>query len=103
MFKNSEETYEEILEDRGVEFINQYGSPRLFSPSVGQRASLTRVRHIWKVGDRYYKLAIKYYGGAQYWWLIALYNKRPTEANINIGDIVVIPLPLDKILRMIGT
>ena len=100
--QNSSERYEELFEKRGVDFIKQYGSAEFESPTADQRVGLTRVRHIWKVGDRYYKLAIHHYGSAHYWWIIALYNRKPTEANVNIGDVLIIPLPLDKILRLLG-
>ena len=36
------------------------------------------------------------------WWVIAWYNKKPTEAHVKAGETIVIPLPLDKILRHLG-
>ena len=35
----------------------------------------------------------KYYGDAEYWWLIAWYNNKPTESHFKLGDVVYIPLP----------
>ena len=59
--------------------------------------NLQSVQHIWKTGDRYYKLAAKYYGEPTYWWVIALYNKAPTEAHLQLGDVIDIPVPLETI------
>jgi hypothetical protein len=103
IFKNTNEIYEEIFENRDVPYIRQYGTPILMTPSARERAGLTRIRHVWSVGDKFYKLAIKYYNNAQYWWVIALYNQVPTEASVAIGDVVVIPLPLDRVLRTLKT
>ena len=70
-------------------------------PTVTQISSLTRVKHIWRVGDRYYKLAIDNYGSAEYWWVIAFFNQKPTEADLKVGDVVEIPLPLERILGIL--
>ena len=101
LFKNKDESYESILEDRGVPFIKHYGSSAMMTPTPFQRSKLSRTRHIWKVGDRFYKLAIQYYGDAQYWWVIGLYNEKPTEAHLNVGDVIIIPLPLRETLRVV--
>jgi hypothetical protein len=54
--------------------------------------------HIWKTGDRYYKLAAAYYGRPQLWWVIALYNQKPTEGHLKRGDVIKIPTSLDLLL-----
>lgn len=103
LFKNQDESYDHIFEEREVPYIRHYGTPRMLVPNVRQRMDLTRVEHIWAVGDRFYKLAIKHYGSASYWWVIALYNQTPTESSLRVGDTLIIPLPLDRVLRTIGT
>ena len=100
IFKNEDESYRDILEERGVPFIRYYGTSRMLVPNARQRSDLTRIRHVWSAGDRFYKLAIRYYDDPQYWWVIALYNQLPTEANARIGDVVIIPLPLNNVLRV---
>lgn len=87
------------MEERQVPFIRQYGTDRMSYPTIPQIQTFSNVTHIWKVGDKFYKLAIKYYRDPQYWWIIALYNKTPTEAHIKIGEAISIPLPLEKVLR----
>ena len=95
------EPYEPLFEKRGVKFIRQYGTGILSYPSAGQIARLQNLRVIWKTGDRYYKLAAEYYGDAGYWWVIAHFNQKPTEAHVSVGDLIYIPLPLEKILTYI--
>lgn len=98
LLKNDAEEYSNLLEKRGLESIVQYGSGVLRYPSVEEIRTLSQIRHIWTAGDRFYKLAGQHYGNPEYWWVIAHYNKRPTEANMSIGDLIYIPLPLEKIL-----
>jgi nucleoid-associated protein YgaU len=79
--------------------IKQYSTPRNVKLSAAQRRTITEVSHIWKTGDRYYKLAERYYGRPQYWWAIALYNNKPTEGHLRLGDTIQVPVPLEKYLR----
>tara|TARA_R110000824_G_scaffold17841_1_gene71600 strand:+ start:708 stop:1046 length:339 start_codon:yes stop_codon:yes gene_type:complete len=99
---NDLEQYELILKEKGVQFIRQYFSPNLVHPTAQEVRELELVGHTWSLGDRFYKLAYKYYGDSTLWWVIAWYNQTPTEAQVQIGDTLQIPLPLDKILRMLG-
>lgn len=101
VLKNDAETYEDIVSDRGVPFVNHYKTPRLRHPTVAERQNLTRIRHVWKSGDRYWKLATENYGNPKYWWVIAWYNKKPVESMAKAGDIIIIPQPLETVLEYI--
>jgi len=102
VLRNTSETYEEVREKRGLSVINHYGTPRLKHINSKQIAKLNRITHIWKVGDRFYKLAYKHYGDSKYWWVIAWYNKRPTESHVLLGDMIFVPKPLETVLRYLG-
>tara|TARA_Y100000310_G_scaffold322106_1_gene380695 strand:+ start:1553 stop:1888 length:336 start_codon:yes stop_codon:yes gene_type:complete len=101
LLKNDLEEYEEFFEDRDVKQIVHFGTGVLKYPSVAQVRTLQSVQKVWSVGDRYYKLAAEYYGNPRLWWVIAHYNKKPTESNVSVGDIIYIPLPLEKIMSYI--
>ena len=47
-------------------------------------------------------LAYNYYGDRKLWWVIAQYNKKPTEQHLSDGDPVKIPFPLAIVLKYIG-
>tara|TARA_R100000963_G_C4630259_1_gene95536 strand:+ start:280 stop:618 length:339 start_codon:yes stop_codon:yes gene_type:complete len=98
---NDMEEYSKVFEQRGVKLIRHYNTGKLKYPTPKDIAQLQRVQHIWKVGDRFYKLAAQYYGIPTYWWVIAHYNKKPTEGDLSPGDVIYIPLPLPKILSYI--
>jgi|TARA_R100000008_G_C3530129_1_gene138801 nucleoid-associated protein YgaU len=100
---NTAEAYRKLRKSRGKEsFILQYRSPVIDYPTQGEHSDLEFTRHIWKVGDRFYKLAHEYYGDSKYWWAIALFNKTPTESHVRLGQTIFIPLPLDRVLLYAG-
>lgn len=100
--KNNNVLYKTHFDTRSVKFINQYATPNLKYPTLEQYSELTIQQHIWKLGDRYYKYADEYYNDPKLWWVIAWFNQKPTENHMAIGDMVYIPLPLDKILKFFG-
>ena len=96
---NQEELYENVLEDRGVRRIVQYTTPELPTITPEMRSQLMREKHIWKIGDSFQKLAEVYYGDPRYWWVLAWYNAKPTDALAKVGDTIRIPMPLERILE----
>ncbi len=98
-FSNTSEEYNEVFEDRGVNGIVQYEIRQIRRLSPAQRRRISVAKHIWKSGDKYYKLAHQYYGDPTYWWVIAQFNFAPTEAHLYEGAVLSIPLSLEEILR----
>ena len=99
---NASEYYEPLRRLRNVKFISHYETPMLNHPDVADRAFLATERYIWKYGDRFYNLAYDYYGDQNLWWIIAWYNGYPTEAQIENGSVLEIPLNLEQITRALG-
>ena len=99
---NQEQQYQEVFDERGVKYIIQFASPDMGYPTGSEIAEMDLVRHVWTRGDRYFKLAHKYYGNAQYWWVIAWYNGVGLESEILNGDIIEIPINLNGALRVLG-
>ena len=71
-------------------------------PSFEELKELRTVDVFWGLGHRFYKLANQYYGDPQYWWVIAYFNKAPTEHHVQVGDRIQIPLPLEEVLNLYG-
>jgi hypothetical protein len=51
--------------------------------------------HIWRFGDRFYKLADETYDNPGLWWILAWFNGKPTESHVEVGEIIKIPLDID--------
>ena len=99
ILRNNNALYQKFIKERGLHFMRQYNSAIFRYPTPAQITTLNRVPHVWSSGDRFYKLAHKYYGSSTYWWVIAWFNKTPTEGSLKLGDTISIPLPLERILE----
>ena len=94
---NDSEIYDEFFDSRGVKEILQYRT-KVFSNSF-KNSNISYHPHYWSHGDRYHKLASNYYGNHRLWWIIAIFNEKPSEANIKYGDLIKIPLNFSDILE----
>jgi len=99
---NSTEKYSDFFKERNVNFIRQYFTPRLRHLTSGEISQLNIISHVINIGDRYSKLSEKYYGDPTLWWLIAWFNRKPTDAHLRVGAVVEIPLPLNKYISFLG-
>ncbi|MHA2060668.1 MAG: hypothetical protein ACW963_00035 [Candidatus Sifarchaeia archaeon] len=97
---NNSDLYYNVFKKKGLRQIVQYDTAVLTPITPEDMQKLTIIDHIWKRGDHFYKLAAQYYGDPTYWWVIAQFNNRPTEAGLAFGDIVLIPNPLEDVLKM---
>jgi nucleoid-associated protein YgaU len=101
-FVNAREAYKRYLKKRGLDKIKQYDTPTFKHPTAEEIKNFNRINHVWKTGDRFFKLADEYYNDPALWWVIALYNQRPTEFHVKLGDVIFIPVPLESVLFYIG-
>ena len=99
---NNYPEYSEILDKRGRFGIQHYATPRLQRANYFELASLDTINHIWTTGDRFYKLAYKYYNNSTVWWIIAFLNQKPTESHCVLGDEITIYMPLREVLLHLG-
>jgi len=95
---NADDLYKNLLKKRGLHFFEQYRTARLAYPSEEEISRMTLVPHLWVMGNRFYKLANTYYSDPSYWWVIAWFNKLPTEHLVSVGQIIHIPTNLEEIL-----
>tara|TARA_Y100000592_G_C5379106_1_gene272493 strand:- start:518 stop:862 length:345 start_codon:yes stop_codon:yes gene_type:complete len=100
-FLNDDENYKrEFLDNkRDAKSIVQYDTAVFRYPSVEEIAELQIVEVVWGSSSRLFNLADKYYNDPTLWWVIAMFNQKPTEAHFILGETVFIPLPLEKVLR----
>ena len=96
--KNSEISYHDYFEDRGINHVIQFTTPRILPLTNSNNQTITRIEHTWSTGDKLWKLAQLYYGLPNYWWLIAWYNQKPTESHFTVGDVIYIPTPFERVL-----
>lgn len=93
---------DELFENRGVKSIEQHTTPRLSDPTQEQLDEIPYEIHYWVPGQRFFKLAQQYYGDHRYWYIIARFNNKPTEAQITEGEKIKIPTNLQVAVEVFG-
>lgn len=87
----------ELLDSRGIEQI------RFINNRVFLRNFLTQeystIEHVWSHGDKLYKLANMYFGDRDLFWIIGLFNNKPTDSHYEYGDVVYIPNDYVRFIR----
>ena len=102
IFVNDNKLYSNYLKDKDLKFIRQYGKMKLNALAEDELSDLTILDHIWKTGDKFYKLSLEYYGDTRYWWVIAFFNKKPMDNFCKVGEIINIPTPIEEVVYYIG-
>lgn len=87
----------DLLESRNLEQIT-YLKSRKFSRRILTEEYST-IEHVWSHGDKLYKLAHKYFGDGDLFWIIGLFNNKPTDSHFRYGDYVYIPRDYIKFIR----
>jgi len=102
LFINDDREYvESLLKDRGIKNLDQYGTPVFNYPTEGEMIEDLDISiERWGATSKLYNLAHDYYGDASLWWLIAWFNRKPTEGHYSIGDIIYIPAPADAAIAL---
>jgi nucleoid-associated protein YgaU len=100
-FINNDPNYRKAFFDqKGIRQLEQFETAELGYPSLRQMEGLNNLSLVWTSASRLYNLAEEFYGDSTYWWVIAWYNKKPTEAHFEIGDVIYIPTPLERVLEL---
>lgn len=102
IINNNYKIYEKILERRGVKKISHFGTEIFSFDDSVEQYPFEFIEYIWNEGDRLYKLSNKYYNTIEFWWVIGLVNQKPTDSHFEVGDLVLIPDPLEEALNFIG-
>jgi len=99
---NNTDYYEPLRKSRDAKRIVQYSTKRLRNPTVQDRRRITTDAVIWNETTRLSNLAHEYLGNFEYWWVIAWWNSYPTEAKIDLGTVLYVPLNLEAALDALG-
>jgi len=102
MIINDSEQYQsdDLLENRGVKEIVQFDTPKFKRLTREEYNSVKYFRYYWKNGDRFWRLADKFYGDRTKWWVIAAFNFTPTEADMEEGQEIRIPKNLSTVIGL---
>jgi len=92
--------YKDIAKKRNLKYFRHFGFQKIHNITEEEMEDITTISHIWKQGDRYFKLAYEHYGDPELWWIIAWFNQKPTEGHLEIGEFVYIPHPVEELMGL---
>lgn len=98
---NNSEAYSKKFEEKNVKYIVQFATPRFKYFTRNELKQVSYINHTWSVGDRLYKLAEKYLGDQNAWWVILRFNLLKNEVDIKRGDVIKIPTKVEQILKLL--
>jgi len=98
ILSNSSESYKKYLKDRDLRLVRHFNTAIFNYPTEDEIQRLELIPHTWKYGDKLFKLSYTYYEDPSLWWVISWFNKKPTEMDINLGDVIYIPFPVERVL-----
>lgn len=96
------EIYKSKLLEKGRKRLSLHSTPVYKFDDTDLDIDFTFEQVYWSEGDRLYKLSKNYYNSINFWWVIAFFNQKPTDSDYQIGDLVLIPTPLENALAFIG-
>jgi hypothetical protein len=99
---NNKEQYDKIFEKRGVKKIVQYRSPSANYITDEELSSIECYNVSWYSGLSFEKLASEFYGDPKQWWVIAGFNRKPTESHVEMGEVIRVPKSLADALRVVS-
>ena len=99
---NKNEMFKQISDRRILEEITILSANEFRPVSEEFKDSLSYYEHEWRRGDKFYKLAYDFYGNIDYWWIIPLFNNKPTEFHYKAGDMVLVPIEIELLLSEYG-
>ena len=97
---NKNSLYDDMFEKRGVTKIEQLKTMTFTGLDVD---TIMVSEYVWSSTDSLQKLSRTFYDTYEYWWVIGLVNKKPTDAHFKIGDTVYIPTDPSYIANNIGS
>jgi hypothetical protein len=99
---NNKEQYDKMFEKRGIREITQYRSPKATYVSDEDLAKIECYEVVWIFGLSFEKLSSKYYGDPKHWWVIAGFNRKPTESHVEMGEAIRVPKSLADALQVVN-
>ena len=99
-FFNEGGIYQEFLDERGVVRLQQYRTQKWPVLTEQVRKGFSTKTYVWGLGDSYWKVANKFYGDPKLWWILAWFNRKPTEAHCVPGTTIQIPGPVEELLSL---
>ena len=86
-----DDRYDYLFENRDMKIIYMAAMNEMNAMTDADRSAIDTKRYTWRTSDRYWQVAKRFYGDTRLWFVIAYYNKAPTEFHLSNGQDILIP------------
>ena len=98
----SDERYEYLFENRDPKIIYKIAMREMNALSNEERKAINTREYTWRANDQYWKVAKRFYGDSRLWFIIAYYNKAPTDFHLQKGQNILVPMAPQVVLDKLG-
>ena len=96
ILENDKEAYRRYLKKRGIKKIIHHSTTKLKHPDLKDMENFDTINYIWKTGDRFFKLADKYYGDPELHWIIVTVNNITSRYDWPLDQVALSAFVRDK-------
>jgi len=97
-----DDKYDYLFENRDVKIVYMTAMNHMNAMTDAERSAVGTRQYSWRTSDRYWQVAERFYGDARLWFVIAYYNKAPTEFHLSNGQDILVPTNPNFILDKLG-
>ena len=98
----NDDRYEYLFKNRDVKIIYKTAMVEMNAMTDAERSAVDTRVYTWRSSDMYWKVAKRFYGDPRLRFVIAYYNKAPTEFHLTPGQNILIPATPRFILDKLG-
>lgn len=93
----------DIVGIRGKDFITKRDPPTYPRKTRALRSMVNETLYVIQANDNWYKIAHRFYGNKDMWYIIAWYNKIPSDTLLKTGETLTIPASPEVVLNFMET
>ena len=101
IINNNNYSYKNYLSSRNLKNVVQYSTPKFRYFTEEEMKNINFFEYTWTTGDRLYKLADRFFGTPNDWWLLLRFNKLKNETDIKAGDVLKIPYNIEQLSTLL--
>lgn len=102
--ENEDRIYGKFMDKLGTKKLDHSSLVLFGNPVASDFLKKIRVSsHLYAAGDRLSKIAHRYYGDAELWWVLAWFNGKPTDFHCKIGETLLVPHPVEEAILQAQT
>ena len=101
-FLNTSDNYSDLFMRKKINSLNQYYTYDFGNLQFLKQYNLERIVYTIQPFDKLYLISQNFYNSPEYGWLICYTNKKKSELEFKINDIISIYFPLQDLLELLS-